>query len=243
MTRRILITGGTGRLGSHLKKLAPGAFAPSHSEMDLTEGAQVADCIAGFRPEIVFHCAALTDVRRCEKDHVAAWAANVVGTRNLVHACAKFCPELYFIYVSTACVFDGETGNYTEGDVPFPKNFYGYTKVIGECLVSVLATHLIARTNFVPRLKWPFPAAFVDRFGTYLFADEAAAALISVAEKKTTGIVHICGDERLSMWELARVTTPEVNRMSTEGFDIPVTRDMTLKSVRIPPFRIRRSAV
>ena len=32
-----------------------------------------------------------------------------------------------FVYVSTACVFDGHSGMYDEDDIPYPENFYALT--------------------------------------------------------------------------------------------------------------------
>ncbi|MGC1709148.1 MAG: glycosyltransferase, partial [Nitrosotalea sp.] len=38
--------------------------------------------------------------------------------------------------------------------------------------VNRLRDYLIIRTNFVSKKKWPYSKAFVDRFGTYLFAED-----------------------------------------------------------------------
>jgi len=88
-----------------------------------------------------------------------------------------------FIYVSTACVFDGHTGMYTEYSIPYPENFYALTKLLGEFIVSKLSNYLIVRTNFVPKKKWPYPKAFSDRFGTYLFAEEVAQGILDVQKR------------------------------------------------------------
>jgi hypothetical protein len=45
------------------------------------------------------------------------------------------------------------------------------------------------------RERWPYPKAFVDRFGTYLFADDLARAIKNVVEEGFTGILHVCGEE------------------------------------------------
>lgn len=74
-----------------------------------------------------------------------------------------------FIYVSTACVFDGHSEMYSEESIPYPENFYSLTKLLGEYVVNRLSNSLIIRTNFVGRQKWPYSKAFADRFGTYLF--------------------------------------------------------------------------
>jgi len=147
-----------------------------------------------------------------EQNKKVAWQVNVDGTENLVKACEKYRDGCYFVYMSTACVFYGDVGNYVETDTPYPKNFYSLTKLLGEFVVkySSLKKWLIVRTNFVPRERWPYRKAFIDRFGTYLFADDLALAIASVVKDNFTGIVHVCGDEKLSMFELAKITTPDI---------------------------------
>ena len=241
MAHTVMITGSTGKLGKELLKVFPNSFAPSHEELDITDKEAVFKYIQKIRPELLIHCAALTGIRECENDKESAWRVNVEGTENLVKACEKFAKTCYFVYISTACVFYGDKGEYVETDIPYPKNFYSLTKLLGEFVVkySNLKKWLIIRTNFVAREKWPYPKAFVDRYGTYLFADDLAKAIKVVLEKNYTGILHVCGNRKLSMFELAKITTPEVQPMTLEEYNgPPLTVDMSLKSVRIKPFKL-----
>ena len=237
----VLVTGGSGKLGREIIRHFPNSLSPTHGDLDLTIGEDVQEYIARQKPEMIFHCAALTNVRLCENDHSAAWATNVMGTINLLKACEKSAQETYFIYVSTACVFRGDRGNYKEDDIPYPKNFYALTKLIGEqvTLNSQLENTLVVRTNFVAKEKWPYPRAFVDRFGTYLFADDVARAISMVVEKRTMGVVHIVGDKKMSMYDLARLTSPETGPMSMVDYTgPPLTIDMSLVSTRLESFKI-----
>jgi dTDP-4-dehydrorhamnose reductase len=238
---RVFITGGTGKLGRELVKIFPSSLHPTHSELDIIDKTAVHIFVKNNLPDIVIHTAAITSIRRCEKERELAWKVNVGGTENLVEACLAYQPDCYFVYISTACVFHGDKGDYVETDLPYPKNFYSLTKLIGECVVkySGLKKWLIIRTNFVAREKWPYPKAFVDRYGTYLFSDEVALAIKSVIGNNLTGIVHVCGDKKISMYELAKITTPGVEPMTLAEYDgPPLTVDMSLRSVRIKPFKI-----
>lgn len=235
------MTGGSGRLGKELIKLFPECVAPSREEMDVTSYGQVASTLFDVKPDVIVHCAALTDVAFCERNHAEAYRINVNGTANLVSACKALLPEVYFVYVSTACVFKGDKACYSESDSPEPKNYYGYTKMLGENVVSSLMEHhLIVRTNFVARETWPYPRAFVDRFGTYLFADDVARGLKHLVDDGMEGVVHVCGDRRMSMFELAKMVSPDVEPMGLKDYcgGVPLTVNMCLRSVRIPPFKI-----
>ena len=234
----VLITGASGKLGSKLVKVFPGAICPTSRELDITDKDAVNKWVREHRPEMIIHAAALTGIRECEENKALAWKTNVSGTENLLGSCDDRSSKPYFVYVSTACVFFGDRGGYNEWDVPHPKNYYALSKLLGESAVrNSRVRWLIIRTNFVPREKWPYPAAFTDRFGTYLFADDLALAIKKVTEQEIVGIVHVCGTKKMSMFELARLTTREVKPMSISDYvGPPLTMDMSLKSSRIPSF-------
>src|SRR5205809_569619 len=124
---RILITGSTGRLGRELLRVFPESYAPSRLEMDIRLRDRVHQYIARVRPDVIIHTAALTGIRQCEDDKILAWSTNVTGTENLVNSVLQFSPNAYLIFVSTACVFYGDRGGYTEDDVPNPMNYYAGT--------------------------------------------------------------------------------------------------------------------
>lgn len=239
----LLLTGSTGKLGRELVKVFPDCLHPSRPEMDLKDAGRMHEYLRQHRVDLVINTAAVTGVRECEEDKKLAWKTNVDGTRNLLQACLESDPDCYFVHISTACVFYGDRGNYTEEDTPYPKNFYSLTKLASELVVSESKAPrwLIIRTNFVSRSKWPYPKAFADRFGTYLFADNLAKAIRDIVTARTTGILHVCGDKKLSMFELAKITTPDVEPMTMEEYaGPPLTVDMSLNSVRIKPFKLTR---
>jgi dTDP-4-dehydrorhamnose reductase len=179
----------------------------------------------------IIHTAAMASVRQCESEKKLSWDTNVIGTKNLVDAAIKFNPNSKFSYVSTACVFDGHVGMYKESSIPYPENFYALTKLIGEQFVKNLKNHIIIRTNFKGKQKWPYPKAFTDRFGTYLFADQVALGINDIIKENIQGVVHIVGKKKISMFELAQLTTPDIKPMTLEDYSGPnLTIDMSLDS-------------
>ena len=236
---KVMVTGGSGRLGRELLKVFPDAVAPAHKEMDISSYRKVADFLENTKPDLLIHAAALTSIRECEKDRKKAWQVNVEGTKNMVKACLAHCPEVYFIYISTACVFSGERGMYTELDSPDPKNHYALTKLVGESLPTVLRKWLVIRTNFVAKEPWPYPKAFTDRCGTYLFANDVARALKEITEADLVGVAHIVGEKNMSMFELAKRVSPSVEPMSIREYKgPPLTIDMSLDTLKWRKYRI-----
>jgi dTDP-4-dehydrorhamnose reductase len=229
----MLLTGGSGRLGSALKLAFPDALFPTRKELDLLSAESVANYIKKVKPSAVIHAAAMTSIRACEDDKVLCWKTNTEGTYHLVKACLEHCPQTSFLYVSTPCVFDGKRGSYVEEDLPAPKNMYGLSKLMAEQVCRVLPKHLIVRTNFVAKAPWPYEGAFTDRFGTYLFAKDVAQGLKELLASGMTGIVHLIGDKKLSMYDLAVLcgsNPKKITMADYSGPDLPV--DMSLETTR-----------
>ena len=120
--RSVLITGAGGQLGVALAEVFPDADARPRSALDVTRPIEL-----DYRPDLVLHAAAWTDVDGAEGDPGGAAAVNVDGTRNVA---ALGSPLVYF---STDYVFDGRKREpYVESDAPNPISVYGRTKLDGE---------------------------------------------------------------------------------------------------------------
>ena len=229
----ILITGGTGVLGSELKNFFPDAIFPEHEIFDISNSKSVEELFNKEKIDLIIHTAAFTTVRGCEEKKQHAMDVNVIGTKNLVEGLLKSNPLGKFVYISTACIFDGHSGMYTENSIPYPENFYSLTKLLGEYEIGKLKNSLIIRTNFVARKKWPYPKAFIDRFGTYLFSDQVAFGINDVIQNNLKGVVYIVGDKKISMFDLAKITTPEIQTITMQEYSGPkLTIDMSLDSKR-----------
>lgn len=235
--RKGIITGGSGKLGAELKKVFPNALFPTREEMDLTSYESISNYFKKHKPSFLVHAGAMTGIPRCEKNRAVAWMTNVEGTRHL-RCCAL--PNMPFIYVSTACVFRGdEHGSHDENHPPYPKNFYGFTKSRGEEWASRHDNFCIVRTNFVAKEEWPHPKAFIDRKGTYLWASDVARILKRIVDKMVKGkmvpqVVHACGEDVLSMHELAlrcsKNAVGMITRAESECGEL-LTKNMCLSTI------------
>lgn len=236
----ILITGASGTLGMEFRKLLPSALAPTHDEMPIEDREKVQEYLKKQKPvDLVIHLAALTKIPRCEINKDRAWAINVQGTRNVMELVYEHNSNVYAIYASTPCIFPGnyEDEFYHEDSIPNPKNFYGMTKLIGEHIaMQSVKNSLVFRANFVAYKKYPYERAFTDRFGTYLFAHQVAKAAVEIINERLQGVVHIIGDRKLSMYELAKFCPDSngVKPMTINDYDGTgqLTMNMSMESKR-----------
>ena len=158
---RILITGGSGLLGSKISEKATEKGNDAYSgynthpakfgvpkKLDVCNRTTLNRIFKDVKPKVVIHAAALTDVDKCEDDKELAWKVNVEGTRNIAELSREH--KAFLIYVSTDYVFSGEKGMYNETDEACPVNYYGTTKLEGEKSVkSIVDEWCIARPSVI----------------------------------------------------------------------------------------------
>lgn len=178
-------------------------------EVDLTREADVVNAISAATPEAIIHTASMTEVDACEKDPEQAYAANVTAAAAVAKGARKVGAHL--VHVSTDYVFDGDHGPYSEEALPNPRGVYAVTKHMGEqaartfvpgaalCRTAVVyGWPQAGRPNFgawlVGALEKGTPVRlFEDQFVSPSLADNVAAQLAELAERKLGGVWNTCG--------------------------------------------------
>lgn len=238
---RILITGGSGCLGSELKKLLPGMIAPSEDEVDILAPKMIAAAMRRFRPEVVVHAAAYTDVEGAETDRRTCWRVNVEGTGNMARTVAEH--DAFLVHISTDYVFEGTTGGYKEDDPPGPTcNYYALTKLVAEPLARMCPQHLVIRTSFRPH-QWPYPVAFTDVCTSQDYVDVIApdiALVIRRCREVPYRTLHVA-TERKSAYELAKRRRGNVRPGSKEGLPVRLPDDISIDVSRWTELKARWS--
>jgi dTDP-4-dehydrorhamnose reductase len=137
-TRRVVVTGAGGQLGSALLETFPDARGLTRAEWDVALPPPQLGSV-----DLVLHAAAWTDVDGAEADPQSAAAVNVGGTQ---HAAELGAPLVYY---SSDYVFDGTKRTpYVESDAPSPQSAYGRTKLHGEAAAGEAA--------WIVRSSWLF---------------------------------------------------------------------------------------
>jgi dTDP-4-dehydrorhamnose reductase len=208
-------------LGSELKKYFNKAIYPTRDELDVTNVESIKDIFRKYNPSVVVHLAAYTDVALAEYEKSSCYQTNVIGTGEL----AKRSPM--FIYMSTEYVFDGERGNYHEGSIPNPVNFYSLTKLLGEFEATRAKRYSIIRTLFKPR---PYKHNYVPNdmwtSGDYVDIIGKKIALAISHAKELPKVLNI-GTEKKNLAELAQ-RTREVYLTKRMALPLRLPRDTSL---------------
>jgi dTDP-4-dehydrorhamnose reductase len=237
--RRVLITGAGGQLGRALAT----AFADDEvlgldrARWNVTTPPPVLP----WRPDLVLHTAAWTDVDGAEDDPRGAHAANVGGVE---HAAAIGAPLVTF---STDYVFSGtQSRPYVESDTPAPRSVYGRTKLEGEQRAGesawiIRTSWLFGPTgrNFVRTMlrlgaERDEVAVVDDQRGCPTFVGDLAVATRALVRAGSPfGVWHLAAQGDCSWADFAEAIFAEagldcrVRRITTEEFGAKAERPAT----------------
>jgi dTDP-4-dehydrorhamnose reductase len=189
----ICVTGGSGRLGTELKKILEADY-PTHDELDITKP------IKKGKYDMVIHCAGYTNVAMSKQESKLCYLINVEGTKNLLKA-YKNTP---FVFISSEYAVN-------------PTTYYSETKQLAEREVVKHPKHLIIRTLFKPR-PYPFDRAFYDQYTMGDYVDIIAELIMNEVYKwdaynNPSKLIYV-GTGRKSIYDLAKQTKPKVKKES-----------------------------
>ncbi len=139
-TKRILITGGLGYIGSEIFKiveeyskecLAIDKLADASGNvqsLDLKDATKTSKIITSFKPDVIIHCA--THSALAYRDHLLhSFEEDFSATVNMLNALAGM-PSCRLIYLSSSYVYSGLPAhqNYDESSLLAPKHNFGVAK-------------------------------------------------------------------------------------------------------------------
>jgi dTDP-glucose 4,6-dehydratase len=201
--RRVLVTGGSGFIGSNflltsvpalpatefvnLDALTYAGRAPNllplnqvrnyhFRQLDIRQGAQVRELVAEVRPEVIFHFAAESHVDRSIARPLAFIETNINGTYHLLEAVRAECPDALFHHVSTDEVYGslGETGYFTEQSPYDPSSPYSASKASSDHLVRAYGRTFGLRTRITN---------CSNNYGPYQFPEKLIPLMIQNASR------------------------------------------------------------
>ena len=191
MIKKIVVTGGSGRFGSVLKKIKTKntVFFPNKKQLNILNYKNIQKYLEKKKPNILIHLAGLSRPMKIhDKDIMKSIDLNIIGTSNITKACAK--KNIKLIYFSTSYVYPGNKGNYLETDSVLPGNSYAWSKLGGESAVHLYKNSLILRVCMTEK---PFvhKVAFTNVKNNFIYQEDVAKILFKLLNKK--GIINVGG--------------------------------------------------
>jgi dTDP-4-dehydrorhamnose reductase len=181
-SRRIVVTGAGGRLGSAMvRELATAGhrvIALTRADLDVSNAAEVDGVISGIEPDAIVNCSAYNAVDGAETSPAAAFAANAEGPAALAAAATR--SRAVLVHYSTDFVFDGNASTpYLEDSPTRPLSVYGASKLAGEYEVRATPAHYILRVeSLFGGTAPPGQRATVDLIADKLGAGETVKAIV-----------------------------------------------------------------
>ncbi|MGN7806407.1 dTDP-4-dehydrorhamnose reductase [Ensifer sp. 22521] len=260
--RRILLTGGTGQVGTELLRCQWPSdielIAPSRHELNLLDCSALLRYVADGGFIAVVNAGAYTAVDRAESDVVTAWKTNALAPAALASATRS--AGIPIIHLSTDYVFDGSKGKpYTEDDPVAPVGVYGASKEAGEQAVRTgNPRHIILRTAWVFS---PFGTNFAktmlrlgserelvrvvdDQFGCPTAASDIASTVRLIAlrliegPQAPLGTYHFVNEGEASWYEFAREI---FSRQQLNGVKVPRVEAIATEDYPTPARRPKNS--
>lgn len=198
MPATILVLGARGMLGKAVVAAATeaGHLAIQQKHLDVTDAIQLMLARDQFGPDAVINCAGRVPERT--RNELSAIMTNSIGPRNVARVFAKS----HVVNVSTDCVFSGRRkAAYTTEDLPDPVDWYGRSKLLGECSegvgnVTTVRTSFVGTTHgLVPWFLAHKPGDIVmgwsNAWWTGSTVSEVAAHLVAIADGGPMGLVHL----------------------------------------------------
>lgn len=262
---KILVTGVKGQLGYDcVRELSERGYTNVKGidiqDLDITDEDAVHKYINEYKPNVVMHNAAWTQVDKAEEMLEKVYQVNSLGPKYIAEACKEVDAEM--VYISTDYVFNGlGTNEFNINDPKDGLSIYGKTKSKGEDFVTAAIDKY-----FIVRISWVFGKNgnnFVktmlkladmgktelnvvsDQIGSVTYTYDLSKLLCDMIETDKYGIYHATNEGFISWAEFAEeifkqanknvkvnyVTTEEYKKLVPNQASRPLNSRMSKKSL------------
>ena len=204
-----------------------------------------------INPDIVIHCAGLTDVELCEKDPSLAHYVNSTITNNIILACPK---KTKLVYISTDQVYGLSYDHLEKNSRIKPINEYGKSKFSGEKQCTRLKSNcIIVRTNIfgwniknnrVSSAEWIYHSLkqkkrislFHDYRFSPIYTKKLAPIIIDLIKLNFRGLINVGSSNSCSKYEFGVALAERfnfdkslINKTSLDDFVFKAKRPKNLQ--------------
>lgn len=208
---KVFIFGARGYLGSAFREVYPEASCPA---IDIADACAVRELLEREKPAIVINAAGKTgrpNIDWCETHKEETLRSNLTGPLVLLEECQR--REIYWVHLSSGCIYEGDNGGkgFTEED---PPNFFGsfYSRVKGWTDQILREFPLL-----ILRLRMPFDGSrnernllvklqkytkILDVQNSITYLPDFLEAARTLITRRRTGIYNIVNPGTISPYEI-----------------------------------------
>ena len=232
--KKILVTGGTGMVGKHLKKILPNAYYIG-SEFDLTNIIVVKKLISTYKPDVVIHLAAKVGGIQ---DNIAKPAEyfddNILMNTNILKISYKYNVK-QFIGILSTCIYPDKLDSYPmkeedmfKGPPALTNISYGYAK-------RALAVQIEAyNKQYGTKYSYITPCNLYSEYDN--FNNQSKMHFVTALLKKikvSTGEINLLGTGKpmrqfMYAGDLAKIIKQVIEKQVTESFNIACKENYTI---------------
>ena len=227
---KIVITGGSGRFGTELKKIKNKykLLFPNKHKLNILNLKNIKKYLKVQKPNFLIHLAGLSRPMKIHEKHIdRSIDLNIIGTANITKVCAELGIKL--IYFSTSYVYPGTKGNYKESDPLMPINNYAWSKLGGESSIQMYKNSLILRITMTEK---PFlhKKAYSNLKSNFMFYEDLVNILPKIINQK--GILNLGGKSQ-SVFSFAKKNNPKVKKVKAKrSLNLPLNQTMSLAKLK-----------
>ena len=174
-----------------------------------------------FKPDVLVHLGALTDLEFCEANPKLTYLTNYTSVENATYIANDL--NIPLVFISTAGIFDGKKTEYDDWDIPNPLCHYARSKYAAELFVSKYAKKaIVCRAGWMMGGGLKKDKKFVnkiikqiinnkkiihvvsDKLGTPTYTHDFVKNLDLILKNKYWGVYNLVCQDVTSRYEVAK---------------------------------------
>ncbi len=177
--------------------------------------------VNNFKPDILFHIGAYTDLEFCEKNKEDTFLTNTISVEYAVKIANNL--SIPLVFISTAGIFDGHKDFYDDWDMPNPMGYYAKSKYAAEkYIINYSNNYLICRAGWMmgggPKKDKKFINKIMkkinegersinvveDKLGTPTYTHDFVKNIFKILDSNNFGLFNLVCEGKTSRYEVAK---------------------------------------
>ena len=235
---KVLVTGSNGFIGSSIveqllneqsyqifglskgENRNPYVLPKHYSEVNLEDKVDLEEALQNTQPDIIIHCAAISQVDKCEADPEKCYRVNTRATQLITDYADS--NNVKLVFLSTDFVFDGKKKWQEEEAVVSPISVYGKSKSEAEAyiqnskvewaIIRPILVYGFSKTAMRSNIfTWVYQSVkenceievVTDQLRTPTYIQDVVLLVKDILKTNSKGIFHIGGSEKISVYDFA----------------------------------------